>query len=886
VESHPEHRAGTSRNSLITMRAFPPRFFLRFFQWYCYPNLRDHIEGDLIEVYNERVKSDGERKADRKFIIDVLLLFRPGIIRPVKIYNTTDTFGMYKSYFLIAARNLVKQRAHNILNILGLSMGIAAALMVAIHIREELSYEKSFAGYQDIYRVHREGWATSTPPLASEFRNFFPDTELIGRFSPCGIRVVNTDSNNPGEVTGYYADSSVVGIFGFQVLEGDANPLTTPSSAVITKHMAKRYFGNGTAVGKFLKFDNGGELMVTAVMADLPENTHLKFDYLASMADFYTRAGQDADQRRGWMAMYSYARLRPGSLSRVMDRMPDFIRKYYAGDPEVEGKVQSGAWRLIPLKDIHLGSNLEKEMNPNSSIVYVYVFMAVAVLILIVASANFTSMFTTQALRRMREVGMRKVMGAKSGQVMAQFLTEISLLIVFSAALAIVLYQVALPLYNNLSGRALTPMSLFTAENTVIAGIILLGVIVISGLYPAVFIARFRAGSFLREHKLPHSMPNMIRNGLLIFQFVVSISLIAAATVVRQQMDLMKNKDLGFDKDQVVTVNLYGNLWQRSQSDASTFKAEFLKNPDILSAGRVDRIIGERISVETVVPEHTPPEEDKIPPVRVLRADEDYLDAMNILLADGRNFSLKFNDSTSYIINERAAHALGLTSPVDEVLENRSGGELRRGKVVGVVKDYHFATFHSEIEPLVIEFSPGMTDYIVFKIRAGKTNETLDYIRATSEKLAPNSLFIYQFLDDRIDALYKSEDTVGKVFQFFSALAVVIACLGLFSLSSYTIESRTKEIAIRKVLGARITTIIALVSSGMFRLVLIGFLIAVPLTWYGMQKWLQNFAYTIEVEWWVFALTGLVVVCIASLAIGFRTLRAAAANPVNSLRNE
>lgn len=886
MEGNSADRAGASGSDRIIMKPFPPRFFLRFFQWYCHPNLRDHIEGDLMEVYNERLRTEGNRKANRKFMVDVLLLFRPGIIKPVRIYNTTDTYGMYKSYLLIAARNLIKQRAHNILNILGLSMGIAAALIVAIHIREELSYEKSFAGYQDIYRVHREGWATSTPVLASEFRSFFPETELIGRFSPCGIRVVNTDTNNPGEVTGYYADSSVFDIFNFKLVEGDPNPLTAPNTSVITRHMAERYFGNEPAVGKILKFDNGGELVVTAVMEDLPDNTHLKFDYLASMADFYQRAGQDADERRGWMAMYSYARLRPGLLTRVMERMPDFIRKYYSGDAEVEAKVQSGAWRLIPLRDIHLNGNLEKEMNANSSMVYVYVFMAVAVLILIVASANFTSMFTTQALKRMREVGMRKVMGAKSGQVMVQFLTEISLLILSSAALAILLYQLALPMYNDLSGRALRPVDLFTTQNATIAGAMLIGVIVISGLYPAIFIARFRAGSFLREHKLPHSMPNMIRSGLLIFQFVVSISLIAAATVVRQQMELMKNKDLGFDKDQVVTVNLYGSLWQRVQNDASTFKAEFLKNPDILSMGRVDRIIGERISVETVIPEHTDLQEDKIPPVRVLRADEGYVDAMNIRVADGRNFSLDFNDSTSYIINESAVRALGLAAPVNAVLENRSGGEPRRGKVVGVVKDYHFATFHSEIEPLVIEFSPGMTDNIIFKIRGGKTTESLDYIKETSAKLAPNSLFIYQFLDDRIDALYKSEDTMGKVFQFFSALAIVIACLGLFSLSSYTIESRTKEIAIRKVLGARVTALMALVSSGMIRLVLIGFVIAVPPTWYLMQKWLQSFAYTVGIQWWVFAVTGLVVVCIASAAIGFRTLRAAAANPVNSLRNE
>ncbi len=793
---------------------------------------------------------------------------------------------MYKKYLLIAVRNMVKQKAHNILNILGLAMGIAAALMVAIHIREELSYEKFFAGYEDIYRIHREGWAASSPGLASEFRDFFPETELIGRFSPCGVRVVNTDVNNPGEVLGYYADPSIFQVFGFKIIEGDHSPLTAAGTSVITQHMAERYFGNKSAVGKILKFDNGSQLVVSAVMEDLPRNTHLKFDYLASMDDFYERAGENVDDRRGWMIMYSYARLRPGSFSKVRDRMPDFIRKYYEGDPSVEEKVQSGAWRLIPLKDIHLGPNLEKEMNPNSSITYVYVFIAVTILILIVASANFTSMFTTQALRRMREVGMRKIMGAGSSQVMSQFFTEIALLILIAMALAVVLYQTALPVYNDISGRSLTPMSLFSRQNALIAGVIFGSIVLISGLYPAIFIARFRAGSFLREHQLPRSMPNIVRSGLLIFQFVVSTSLIAATFVVSQQMDLMKNKNLGFEKEQVLTVNLYGNLWLKAHQDANAFKAEFLRNPDVMSVGQVDRIIGERISVETVVPPRTELNDDNLPSVRVLRADEGYLEAMGIRLVDGRDFSLEFNDSTSYIVNESAVRALELTSPVNEILENRSGGQLRRGKIVGVVKDYHFATFHDEIEPLVIEFSPGMTDNLVFRIRAGKSSEALEYIQATSARLAPNSLFVYQFLDDRIDALYKSEDTMWKVFQFFSALAIVIACLGLFSLLSYTIESRMKEIAIRKVLGARVAAIVALVSSGVFRLVAIGFLISVPLTWYWMRKWLQNFAYAIEIEWWVFAMTGLAVVFLAAMAIGYRTVSAATANPVKSLRNE
>jgi len=412
-----------------------------------------------------------------------------------------------------------------------------------------------------------------------------------------------------------------------------------------------------------------------------------------------------------------------------------------------------------------------------------------------------------------------------------------------------------------------------------------LGVILISGLYPAFFIARFKAGSFLKESKLPSSMPNRVRSGLVVFQFVVSVSLIASAIFVQQQMNLMKNKDLGFEKDQVINIKLYGYLWWRAYSETDVFKNEFLKNPDILAIGRTGSLIGDRLSMETVVPEGKDPDRDKIPTVRVVRVDEGYLDVMSIKLIEGRNFSRKFNDSTSYIINESAAKLFGLTSPLNENLDSYSRNH-RKGKIVGVVKDFHFASLHDKIEPLIIEYEPEWTGHLSLKISAGKTKAILDYVKKTIDTLAPNSLFAYEFLDDRLNALYKSEDNMSKVFQFFSVLAILIACLGLLGLSAYTIESRTKEIGIRKVLGATVSGIVTLVSSKFFLLILTGFAIAVPLTCYGMNKWLTNFAYKIELQWWVFALTGLIVVMVAVVAVGFYTVKAAIANPVKSLRYE
>jgi len=792
---------------------------------------------------------------------------------------------MILNHLTVAFRNIIKQKAYNILNVIGLAVGIASGLIIALHIREELGYEKAFTDYENIYRIHRESWAKSSPVMALEIKEAFPEIEAIGRFSFYGTRVVNTDDNNPGEVIGYYADSTLFRVFNFKVLDGDRHPLIAANTIVITQSMATRYFGEKRAVGKILKFDNQKEFPVTAVIEDLPVNSHLQFDYLVSMSTFYQDVPPDWTNSRGWMAMYTYAKIKPGSIANVADRMPSFIRKYYAGHPEIEKMVESKAWQLMALKDIHLHSNLENEMQPNSSIIYIYVFMAVEILILIIASANFMSLFTTQAIKRAKEVGMRKIMGAKPQQLMTQFLTEVLLLTLSSVALAIAFYQVALPFYNNLSGKSLGLWQIFEYDNLIVISLILLGVIVLSGLYPAFFISRFKAGSFLHDNKLPSSIPNRVRNSLVVFQFVVSVSLIASAILVQQQMNLMKNKDLGFEKDQVVNLKLYGYLWWKAFSETDVFKNEFLKNHDILAVGRTGSLIGDRLSVETVVPEGKDQDRDNIPNVRVLRVDEDYLDVMNFKLLDGRNFSREFNDSTSFIINESAAKAFGFTSAVNETLDNQTRNH-RIGKVVGVIKDYHFASLRDQIEPLVIEYEPGATGYLSLKIRAGKTSETMTYIKSTIDKIAPNSLFVYEFLDDHLDALYRSEDNMGKVFQFFSVLAIVIACLGLLGLSAFTIESRTKEIGIRKVLGATISGIVALVSSKFFRLILVGFVMAVPLTWYLMNKWLSNFAYKIEIAWWVFALTGLVVVFIAALTVGFYTIKAAVANPVKSLRYE
>lgn len=789
---------------------------------------------------------------------------------------------MFKNHLRVAFRNILRQKVYNLLNAAGLATGIACGLVIALHIREELSFEKDFDDYEKIYRVHEDGWAKSCPPMALEMSATIPQIQAITRFAAHGTHVVNTDENNPGEARGYFADSTVFDVFSYRIVDGDRKQaLRGINTVVITESVARRYFGSQSAVGKTLRFDNRSEFPVIAVIQDPPVNSHIRFDYLISMPTFYKEVSPDWVNNRGWMVTYTYVKFRnEADHKAVLDLWPQFIRKFYEGYENLDQMVANQVLKFTPLEDIHLRSNLEQEMGANSSILYIYIFIAVEILILVIACANFTSLFTTQAIKRMKEVGMRKIMGAKPRQLMAQFFTEVLLLTMIALVLAIIFYQVLLPFYNSLSGKSLSEWQIFEKKNLVVIGSILLFIVIVSGVYPAFFITRFRAGSFLKDDKLPNSMSSRVRSGLVVFQFIVSTSLIAATVLVQQQMDQMKNKDLGFDKDQVINIRLNGSTF----AERSIVKNELLKNAGILAVGRTGNMIGDNLSVESVVPEGKEQERNDFSSVRVMRIDEDYLDAMNIKLSAGRNFSTEFNDSSSYILNENAVKVLGLTNPVGQRVNNVS--MKRPGTVVGVVKDYHFASLHNVIEPLVLEYKPEWTGLLTVKLRAGTTEESIAYIKETVDRVTPDALFSYEFLDERLNILYKSEDNMGKVFSFFSLLAIVIACMGLLGLSAYTVESRTKEIGIRKVLGATVSGIVAMVSSQFFRLVAIAFLVAVPLTWYVMYQWLQNFAYHMEIQWWVFALTGAIIFVITLGVISFHIVAAAVRNPVRALRYE
>lgn len=794
---------------------------------------------------------------------------------------------MIRNYFKTAWRNLFRQKTYSLFNLFGLAIGISCGLLLTLHIREELSYEKSFPKHSRIYRIVNTEWAKSSPLLAGEMMKYFPEIQSITRFSDRGKRIVSTETGKQGESKGYFADSSVIDVFDLKVLAGrPVQALSEPSTVVITRSMARQYFGNQDPMNQKLTFDDKEELWVRGVIEDLPENSHLQFDYLASMKALFKELSPDWVSSRGWMFGWTYVAFKQQQdPAKATAKLKDFyFKQYYAGLGTAEEiRPEAEKWRFQPLTDIHLRSNLIQEMGPNSSIIYVYIFIGVEVLILLIACVNFINLFTTQALKRMKEVGIRKVLGAGKAQLVLQFMGEAFILTCLAALVALCLYQVALPFYNNITHKEVSAWELFKPVNLFIITGMVLFVGVLSGLFPALFITRFGAVSSLKANQLHRSSASYLRKGLVVFQFVVSGLLIISTVLIYQQMKLFHEKELGFDRNNVIVAKLYGKFKEQSVQHPEVLEQELLQNKDVLGIAKASNVIGDGLSVEGVTPLNPEPNRE-YSSVKVMRVDEHYLDVMNIPLKAGRNFSRAFNDSATFILNEKAVAMLGLKDPVGATVENNVRGV--QGKVVGVVKDFHFASLHQQVEPLVLEYNPEWTGVMLIKTKSANTASTISFLENKIKKIAPNTMFSYGFLDDRISGLYKKENDMSAILKFFAVLAIIISCLGLFGLTAHASEVRTKEIGIRKVIGASMANLLSLLSKDFVILVLIGNLIAWPLAWYMANKWLQEFTYRINISWTVFLLSAVVTLGIAIITIGYHCIKTAGANPVKSLRSE
>lgn len=801
---------------------------------------------------------------------------------------------MFKNYFKISLRNLFKHRAYSFINISGLAVGIACCLLIFLFVRDELSYDTQHENADRIYRVTREWFdrngvstlhlARVAAPIAPALKNEFPEVLESVRFLS-GDVTVSYKENHFSEDNFCFVEPGVFDVFTFPLIKGDSRTaLSEPFTVVLTEEMAEKYFGAEDPIGKVLRVENIAELKVTGVLQNLPRNLHFHFGFLASFATLEAIMSPDTWTNWGFNNYATYLLLSPNhNAANLTAKFPAFMDTYYKHDASKESRLH-----LQRLTDIHLHSHLDSELGVNGDISDVYIFSVVALFVLLIACFNFTNLTVARAIKRAREIGVRKVVGAHRWQLIGQFLGESIMIAFIAVLLAAALVELALPAFNDFTEKELG----FLAGNLIapLIGLIALALTVgiIAGSYPAFFLSAFRPAKVLKGETASGSSRPGLRKVLVVAQFAISIVLISGVLMIHRQLEYVQNKRLGFNKEQLL---FFGPSTGR-MGDFTSFRNQLLRHPGVraVTASKFvpSQALVDNIDIQAEVGDVL----KTVNELALLAVDHQFFTTYGMEMAAGRAFSpdLASDSTEALIVNETAARTIGWKSPGEAVgkhfsLESNFWGD-RRGKVVGVVKDFHFESLHERISPMIFFISPRGYNRITVKIAAANIPETLEFIESVWQRFLPSQPFTYDFVDQRFAQLYRAEERLAQVVVFFASLAIFIACLGLLGLASFMAEQRTKEIGIRKILGATVAHVSLLLSKDFLKLVIIANLIAWPIAYFTMNRWLQNFAYRIEIEWWVFVLAGGLALLIALLTVSYQAIKAALANPVESLRYE
>ncbi|QCX39600.1 FtsX-like permease family protein [Aureibaculum algae] len=810
---------------------------------------------------------------------------------------------MYKNYLKIAWRNLKKQPFFTFLNVFGLAIGMTGAILISLFVHDELSFDKMFADSDRIYRIDTDikfggaemESAQVAAPMANALQNDFAQVKNTVRFRTKGSMLLRKSETNDNskELQTTFVDSTFFDMFGIQLLSGDRKTaLTQPNTLVLTKTAAEKHFGIKNAIGQNLLLNNTDTYTITGVIDDLPTNSFLK-DYSVFMA----MAGHVASRENNWGGnnFYTFIKLIPSAnaddikvpLASMLEKyMLPWAQKYFPGmtGESFAAAGNSIKYHTMPLTDIHLYSARESEMSANSSMQNVYILSFIGLILIILACVNFMNLSTAHSLKRAKEVGVRKTLGSNKTELIQQFLIESGLIALISLLLAVILSIAVLPLFNELSGRAISlPFTNPIFWLILFVATIILGLF--SGSYPAFFMSRLMPVKTLKGGSHTNVGGGNIRNALVVFQFAISVFLIVSTLVVFQQLKFIQSKDLGFTKDQVLLINdTYA-----AGKQVKAFKEE---------VGRLGQVQSSTFSSFLPVPssrssssffEEGAIEQDKAIQMGTWYVDEDYIPTLGMKLISGRNFDKKhLTDSTAVIINESTLKRLGVTP--EEALGMRISEEIEIEKskfftVIGVVKNFHFESLRENINALSL-FLDKSTGTLAIKLKAGDFKQTISSIESIWTKLAPGQPFSYRFMDDAFNTSYDAEQRLGKIFMVFTILSIFIACLGLFGLAAFNAQKRTKEIGIRKVLGASISQITYRLTTDFLKMVGLGILISLPLGWYAMNKWLEDFSYRIEISWWILALAAFLAIAVAILTVCYQSIKAAIVNPVKSLKTE
>lgn len=801
---------------------------------------------------------------------------------------------MFSNYLKTALRYLWRMKGYTLINVFGLAIGMATCLLIFLYISHELSFDEFFSDSEDIYRVAITGHisedqldvAVSMGALGPKIMRDYPEVKHFTRIESFGTDFLMASEDRKFiEDMVYFVDSSFFSVFPFQVLQGDPNTaLEAPNRVILTKSTAMKYFGAENPMGKILKMNDNYPLEVAGVMEDVPPNCHMKFDFLVSLATRMKDRGRDYyDNNWGSINLFTYLKLHDGTDRTLFQEKIKYMIRDAFGEDAAEMNMEFYPV-LQPVRSIHLHSHLMAEIGPNGNISYVYTFSAIAIFILLIASINFMNLSTARATNRAREVGLRKVGGATRGQLMTQYLGESTILSLLALVLALIIAELVMPLFNQMTGFEANLAS-FGWQVFLVAIALTLFVGLVAGSYPAMVLSSFLPIQAIRGGFYKGRGRSRLRNVLVLIQFVVSIALLISTFLIYSQLRYMQNKKLGFDKENVIVIPLRGT---RMMEKSHSLKAEFEKLSIATEVSISSSVPGKGMDGIGFVPEGIPENSPWI--IYVMECDPEFIGVMGMDLIAGRNFSDDFGtDSMAVIINETLAKKLGWEDPIGKKIMGFGTMYPEEYHVIGMLADYHFKALHDAINPaMLIGQHVQRRSYLSIRTVPGDPARIIDELKQTWEQAEQAFPFDYFFLNDDFEDLYRSEMKMGRLFIYFTLLAIFVACLGLFGLSAFTAEQRTREIGIRKVMGATVQRIVFMMGREFTLWVLLANLVAWPVAFYLMDLWLQSFAYRIEV-WafaWVFLASGLIALAIALLTVSLQAYRAATTDPVKALKYE
>jgi putative ABC transport system permease protein len=882
------------------MDARPPDWPLRLLRFFVKEEYLEEIEGDMEEIFLTNVEQLSLAKARRIYTWDMLKLLRPTLIKHFKTIPTFNQFAMYKNYFKIAWRNLVKKKAYSFINIFGLGLGIACCILIFMFVQDELSYDNYHTKGERIFRViHGESvpgkpeqssgsapfWVWGNAPIGPALKSDFPEIEKVVQFSGRSDILLTYGEKVYQEDGVFFMDSTAFDVFSWKLLKGNPKTaLAAPYNIVLTESTAKKYFGDEDPIGKVLKGSespgrsNRGDYTVTGIVADIPLNSHFRFNALLSLSTFRNSIPEIFGEW-GYVDFYTYFLVgEQFDEAAFKKKIPDFLSRHKAW-PDSRYFIE-----IEPLKDVYLRTKAERQPGETGSLPNIYVFSIIGLFILVIAMINFMNLSTARSMERGKEVGIRKSVGAYRSSLVSQFLGESVMIVLLSGLIAVILVMIALPNMGALTGKEFNIERFITWQTISLFVAMMLFVGLAAGSYPALVLSGFNPIMIMKGMVRSSAGGINLRRALVVFQFTLSIALIAGTIIVYFQMNHVLDKDLGFDKEQMLVLDY-------NYDDDVNKKSEVLKdilenNPSVLSVGFSRSVPGSYYPHAGTELE-TPKGDMEMMGQPIFQVGMDFVSHFNLKLIAGRNYSREHptDSSQAIIINEAAARQYGYSNPA-EAVGKKFAQWGRSGIVIGVVKDFNFASLHRNIEPLTMPLVPYACRYMSLKVKTDNIQETIKKVGEVWKEIAPHRPFLYSFLDDDFNKQYQSDVMFKRLFTTFSGLAIFIACLGLLGLATYTAEQRTKEIGIRKVLGADVRNIVGLLSKDFILLVIISIFIATPLSWYAMHRWLEGFAYRMEISPWVFVLAGFIALSVAVLTISYQAIKSAVMNPVKSLRSE